>query len=421
MSNAEVEAYQKDSVIGHRPTWKAGANAWAHGTRHGGSSAETGSRASRPACLFSWRSGRPREAAGGAPPPQAAGAKSLDALDLPDDGDAGRDQSRASRNWSSATIPTPMAATSGPRTSCAKSSKPITISSRLGSSEAGIARPDFRKPPSGAACVPSTWKNIRKRDDMRAQAQAGVPGLPDMKVSVRQLFGIDTDLEVPAYSKPDDHVPDIDNDYVFNREVTLAILAGFKHNRRVMIQGYHGTGKSTHIEQVAARLNWPCIRVNLDSHVSRIDLVGKDAIVLKDGKQVTEFREGMLPYCPADQHGAVLRRVRRRPARRDVRDPARAGAVGQADPARSVEGDPAAPGVPPVLHHQHHRPRRHLGPLSRHPADQPGPDGPLVDRGDAQLPAARRGGARSCWPRPSPSTRARPSARSSPTWCGSPT
>jgi cobaltochelatase CobS len=118
-----------------------------------------------------------------------------------------------------------------------------------------------------------------------------------MKLSVRQVFGLDTDLEVPAYSKPDEHVPDLDPDYLFNKEVTLAILAGFKHNRRVMIQGYHGTGKSTHIEQVAARLNWPCIRINLDSHVSRIDLVGKDAIVLKEGKQVTEFREGILPYC----------------------------------------------------------------------------------------------------------------------------
>jgi cobaltochelatase CobS len=122
-------------------------------------------------------------------------------------------------------------------------------------------------------------------------------GLPDMKLSVRQVFGIETDMEVPAYSKTDEHVPDLDPDYLFNRDVTLAILAGFKHNRRVMVQGYHGTGKSTHIEQVAARLNWPCIRVNLDSHVSRIDLVGKDAIVLKDGKQVTEFREGILPYC----------------------------------------------------------------------------------------------------------------------------
>jgi cobaltochelatase CobS len=122
-------------------------------------------------------------------------------------------------------------------------------------------------------------------------------GLPDLKLSVRQVFGIETDMDVPAYSKAEEHVPDIDPDYLFNRDVTLAILAGFKHNRRVMVQGYHGTGKSTHIEQVAARLNWPCIRVNLDSHVSRIDLIGKDAIVLKDGKQVTEFREGILPYC----------------------------------------------------------------------------------------------------------------------------
>jgi cobaltochelatase CobS len=132
---------------------------------------------------------------------------------------------------------------------------------------------------------------------MRATAQAGVPGLPDIKINVRQVFGIDTDMEIMGYSKSDDHVPDLDADYLFNRDVTLAILAGFKHNRRVMIQGYHGTGKSTHIEQVAARLNWPCVRVNLDSHVSRIDLVGKDAIVLKEGKQVTEFKEGILPYC----------------------------------------------------------------------------------------------------------------------------
>jgi cobaltochelatase CobS len=122
-------------------------------------------------------------------------------------------------------------------------------------------------------------------------------GMPDTKLSVRQVFGIDTNMEVMGYAKADDHVPDLDPDYLFNRDVTLAILAGFKHNRRVMIQGYHGTGKSTHIEQVAARLNWPCIRVNLDSHVSRIDLIGKDAIVLKDGKQVTEFKEGILPYA----------------------------------------------------------------------------------------------------------------------------
>ena len=124
-----------------------------------------------------------------------------------------------------------------------------------------------------------------------------VTGLPDMKVSVRQVFGIDSDLEVPAYSEVDPHVPEVDADYRFDRATTLAILAGFAKNRRVMVTGYHGTGKSTHIEQVAARLNWPCVRVNLDSHVSRIDLVGKDAIVLKDGKQVTEFREGILPWA----------------------------------------------------------------------------------------------------------------------------
>ena len=121
--------------------------------------------------------------------------------------------------------------------------------------------------------------------------------LPDIRVSVREVFGIDTDIEVPAYSKADQHVPDLDPDYLFDRATTLAILAGFAHNRRVMVSGYHGTGKSTHIEQVAARLNWPLVRVNLDSHISRIDLVGKDAIVLKDGKQITEFRDGILPWA----------------------------------------------------------------------------------------------------------------------------
>ena len=121
--------------------------------------------------------------------------------------------------------------------------------------------------------------------------------MPDLRISVRQLFGIDSDMEVPAFSKPEDHVPDVDDAYRFDHDTTLAILSGFAHNRRVMIQGYHGTGKSTHIEQVAARLNWPCIRINLDSHISRIDLIGKDAIVLRDGQQVTEFREGMLPWA----------------------------------------------------------------------------------------------------------------------------
>ena len=124
-----------------------------------------------------------------------------------------------------------------------------------------------------------------------------ISNLPDTEVSVRDVFGIDIDLKVPAFSEKSDHVPDFDPDYLFDRETTLAILAGFAHNRRVMISGYHGTGKSSHIEQVAARLNWPCVRVNLDSHISRIDLIGKDAIVLKEGKQITEFRDGILPWA----------------------------------------------------------------------------------------------------------------------------
>src|SRR5208283_1708404 len=124
-----------------------------------------------------------------------------------------------------------------------------------------------------------------------------VSGLPDMKVSIRQLFGIDSDMEVPAYSEPDEYVPDFDADYRFDKPTTLAILAGFAHNRRVIVTGYHGTGKSTHIEQVAARLNWPCVRVNLDSHISRVDLIGKDAIVVREGMQVTEFRDGILPWA----------------------------------------------------------------------------------------------------------------------------
>ena len=117
---------------------------------------------------------------------------------------------------------------------------------------------------------------------------------PDMTVSVRQVFGLDTDMEVPAFSVRSEHVPDFDDAYCFDYDTTIAILVAFAHNRRLMIQGYHGPGKSTHIEQVAARLNWPCVRVNLDGHISRIDLIGKDAIVLKDGKQVTEYREGIL-------------------------------------------------------------------------------------------------------------------------------
>ena len=119
---------------------------------------------------------------------------------------------------------------------------------------------------------------------------------PDIKLSVKQTFGFESEMKVSAFSKKNDYVPKIDSDYKFDKDTTLAILAGFSFNKRVLIQGYHGTGKSTHIEQVAARLNWPCVRVNLDSHISRIDLIGKDAIVLKDGKQVTEFKEGILPW-----------------------------------------------------------------------------------------------------------------------------
>ena len=124
-----------------------------------------------------------------------------------------------------------------------------------------------------------------------------VAAAPDRRVGVRETFGVDSDMKVPAFAPGDPHVPELDQSYRFDPQTTLAICAGFAHDRRVMVQGYHGTGKSTHIEQVAARLNWPLVRVNLDAHVSRIDLVGKDAIVLKEGQQVTEFREGMLPWA----------------------------------------------------------------------------------------------------------------------------
>jgi len=119
---------------------------------------------------------------------------------------------------------------------------------------------------------------------------------PDIKLSVKQTFGIQSEMEVDAFSKKNEFVPEIDKDYKFDRDTTLAILSGFNYNKRVIVHGYHGTGKSTHITQVAARLNWPCVRVNLDSHISRIDLIGKDAIVIKDGKQITEFKEGVLPW-----------------------------------------------------------------------------------------------------------------------------
>ena len=213
-------------------------------------------------------------------------------------------------------------------------------------------------------------------------------GLPDMKVSIRQVFGIDSDLEVPAYSEPDEHVPEVDSDYRFDKPTTLAILAGFARNRRVIVTGYHGTGKSTHIEQVAARLNWPCVRVNLDSHISRVDLIGKDAIVIREGMQVTEFRDGILPW--ALQNNIALCFDEYDAGRPDVMFVIQRvfGIVRPLDAARPEQGDQAAPGVPPVRDRQHGGLRRHVRPLSRHPADQPGPDGPLVDRHHAQLSAA---------------------------------
>ena len=130
-----------------------------------------------------------------------------------------------------------------------------------------------------------------------ADGMIDINAKPTEKLSVRDVFGIDTDMTVNAFAESSERVPDIDTTYKFDPDTTLAILAGFTHNRRVMIQGYHGTGKSTHIEQVAPRLKWPAARVNLDSHISRIDLIGKDAIKLRDGEQVTEFHEGILPWA----------------------------------------------------------------------------------------------------------------------------
>ena len=131
---------------------------------------------------------------------------------------------------------------------------------------------------------------------MMDSERINLPKTPDQKINVKKTFGIDSDISVLGFKEKTEWVPEIDPTYVFDKNTTLSILAGFEHDRGVMIQGYHGTGKSTHIEQVAARLNWPCVRINLDSHISRIDLLGKDAIVLKDGKQITEFKEGILPW-----------------------------------------------------------------------------------------------------------------------------
>jgi cobaltochelatase CobS len=158
-----------------------------------------------------------------------------------------------------------------------------------------------------AAAAPKDYKTFTPKtdvSDMTGKANGSGPTLPEVKISVKDAFGFDSKMVIHGYAEPSEHVPDLDTDYLFNKETTIAILAGFEFNRRVMVTGYHGTGKSTHIEQVAARLNWPCVRINLDSHISRIDLIGKDAIVLKEGKQVTEFREGILPW--AYQHNVAL-------------------------------------------------------------------------------------------------------------------
>ena len=197
-----------------------------------------------------------------------------------------------------------------------------------------------------------------------------VASVPDTTIDVAKVFGIATKMKVPAFSKTSEHVPDRDDAYRFDRDTTLAILAGFAFNRRVMIQGYHGTGKSTHIEQVANRLNWPCIRINLDSHVSRIDLIGKDAIVLKDGKQVTEFREGLLPW--ALQRPVALVFDEYDAGRPDVmfviqRVLEAQGKLTLLDQNKVIKAHPA------------------FRPLSRHPADQSGPARPLEHRDHFEL------------------------------------
>ena len=206
---------------------------------------------------------------------------------------------------------------------------------------------------------------------------------PDTQISVRETFGIDIDMMAPAFSEADERVPDLDPSYVFDPDTTLAILAGFAFNRRVMVQGYHGTGKSTHIEQVAARLKWPCIRINLDAHISRIDLIGAMPSCC-----ATDFRSpnSVKACCPG--RSSIRWRwcsTNTMPAvRRDVRHPARAGDRGQADPARSEPGDPPQQALPPFLHRQHGGPRRHQRTPSWHPGDQPGPDRPPEHRRRAE-------------------------------------
>lgn len=180
---------------------------------------------------------------------------------------------------------------------------------------------------------------------------------PTEDISVREMFGLDTDMVVKGFADRSERVPEIDTTYKFDPDTTMAILAGFSHNRRVMIQGYHGTGKSTHIEQVAARLNWPAVRVNLDSHISRIDLIGKDAIKLRDGVQVTEFHEGILPWALRNPVAIVF----------DEYD------AGRADVMFVIQRV-----LEHVCNRQYCRSGRYHRPLSWHPTNKPSPNGPLV-------------------------------------------
>ena len=197
---------------------------------------------------------------------------------------------------------------------------------------------------------------------------------PTEKINVRKVFGLDTDMVVHGFKTRTEYVPEIDTAYRFDPQTTMAILAGFEHNRRVMVQGYHGTGKSTHIEQVAARLNWPMIRVNLDSHVSRIDMVGKDAIVLKDGQQITEFREGILPWALQRPVAITF----------DEYD------AGRPDVMFVIQRILEASGKLTLLDDdQYGRSWRHNGAVSRYPAAEPGPDGPLEHCYHAELSGAR--------------------------------
>ena len=211
---------------------------------------------------------------------------------------------------------------------------------------------------------------------------------PTEEISVREVFGIDTDMKVKGFAEATDRVPAIDPTYKFDPDTTLAILAGYAYNRRVMIQGYHGTGKSTHIEQVGARLNWPTVRVNLDSHISRIDLIGKDAIKLRDGKQVTEFHEGILPWAlrnPVaivfDEYDAgradvmfVIQRVLEHDGKLTLLDQ---NEIITPHPSFRLFATANTVGLG-----RHHRP------LSRHPADQPSADGPLEPCRHAELPVS---------------------------------